>query len=130
MADIYEDLSKMVVELLVPSSQGGFGQPDIRLRRKVMPAESEESWKPVEPQITHEVALQAAGSLAMSMVEGELLKQTDGVLTVVCAPPAMPFTYEDKVVYEILLAGRPYLVTKITTLPPTGKTVAVKFEAV
>ena len=128
MADIYNDLSFMVIDLLKPSSLGGFGQLPIVLRRSTPGVKDPaQPTKRVEPVVVQE-PLQAAMQISQERQNGNA--NVAGTGKVVAVPPStVDYTLDDggDVTLEIIANNRAYHVTKVEVKPPVGKAVAVVF---
>lgn len=128
MADIYDDLSLMVIDLLKPSQQGGFGQQPIVLRRSTPGVKDPaQPTKRVQPVIVQE-SLQAAMQITQERANGNA--NVAGTGRVVAVPPTtVDYSLDvgSDVTLEIIANNRAYHVTKVEVKPPVGKTVAVVF---
>lgn len=129
MAGFYEEMASMVDEILSLDSDGGLGQPSIKLIRYAMPAVSDDLDDlhiPQEPVETSEL-LKAASSSAAEFADGTTILASD--TRVIARPPVMNWKMESAGELSIDLGGKRMAVIRVRTIPPTGIPVAVEFIA-
>jgi hypothetical protein len=136
MSGFYAEMADMVNELLLPDSQGGFGQGVVALL-KLIPVEPENSWDEPPPPVpvayllravVKGVSAQLVGTIAyggstVSQYGDATIQSSD--LEILCVPPAVSYSPGD----ILTLDGSPVTVIGYSDMPAVGTKVAVRFIA-
>lgn len=126
MADIYTRMQDTTRRLLRPAAQGGLGQGEIKLTRKI-PGTPDPSkpWEPVEPTMQTEPLSGAVRGVSKQLIGTEM----DGTVILasdrqaICTVPAMQYTAGD----VLSVDGVPVHIIAVEKIPAAGVTSAVKF---
>ncbi|WP_394065417.1 hypothetical protein [Alcaligenes sp. WGS1538] len=126
MADFYQEMAQMARDLLAPTSQGGLGQGEIKLTRKVPGTpDPTKPWEPVEPT-THTETIRGAvrgvsKELIGTEVGGTVILASDR--QAICEVPKMQYTAGD----VLSVDGVPVHIIAFEKIPAAGVTSAVRF---
>lgn len=126
MADFYAEMGQMATELLAPTSQGGLGQGQVVLSRKIPGTpDPDKPWIPVEDEYKREPLRAAVRGVSKELVGteagGTVIVASDR--QVICAPIAMGYAAGDTLVVD----GVPVHVIAVENIPAAGVTSAVRF---
>lgn len=129
MADFYEEMRGVAIELLSPTSQDGLGQGNVQLVRYTAGTPPAEPWLPPNPPTRTATVLKAAAKgvskalVGLPVEDGGQIVATD--LEVIAAP--WGGSYDPTDVLEI--DGVPVTVLSVQNIPAAGIVCAVKFIA-
>lgn len=124
--DFYTQMAGVAAELLAPTSQGGLGQGQVVLSRKIPGTpDPDNPWNTVEPGSQRET-LRAA----VSGVSKELVGTSPGGTVIIgsdrqaiCAPITMGYTAGDTLIVD----GVPVHIVAVLNIPAAGIVSAVRF---
>ena len=126
MSDFYSDMGKMAAQLLAPTSQGGLGQGEITLTRKIPGTPNpNKPWEPVEPTTQTESLRGTVRGVSKQLIGTEM----DGTVILasdrqaICTVPTMQCTAGD----VLSVDGVPVHIIAVEKIPAAGVTSAVKF---
>ncbi len=127
MADFYDDMLAVAVELLSPTSDGGLGQGSITLVRQTPGAPGPNPWDPpTDPTLTTTTLNGAARGVAKELIGAPVESGGQIVATdeqVIVSP--WGGAYEPADVLE--LDGVPVTILKVENIPAVGTVCAVRF---
>lgn len=126
MADFYEDMANVTRELLAPTSQGGLGQGNVVLSRKIPGTPDPDApWLPVEDTFERETLLAAVRGVSKELVGTEagstVILASDR--QAICAPIAMGYTAGDTLIIDDI----PVHIVAVQNIPAAGITSAIRF---
>lgn len=126
MADFYEDMANVTRELLAPTSQGGLGQGNVVLSRKIPGTPDPDApWLPVEDTFERETLLAAVRGVSKELVGteagGTVILASDR--QAICAPIAMGYTAGDTLIIDDI----PVHIVAVQNIPAAGITSAIRF---
>lgn len=125
MADFYDEMALVAIEMLSPTSQGGLGQGRIELIRTTPGTPGANPWDPVEPVTETELLKGAVRGVDKRLVGTNV---GDAVILAsdrqaICATPKMDYTAGD----TLSVDGKPVHIISVENIPAAGTRVAVKF---
>lgn len=126
MADFYSDMAKMAKGLLAPTSQGGLGQGEIKLTRKIPGTPDPlKPWEPVKPATQTEPLRGAVRGVSKQLigteVGGAVILASDR--QAICEVPSIQYTAGD----VLSVDGVPVHILSYERIPAAGIAAAVKF---
>lgn len=127
----YSDMQDMVRDLLVPDTEGGFGQGVVVLTRTSVFIDPDHDWEESGERTTSESeTLSAAVSGAEEYADGDTILATDR--RVVAAVPVMnwrPPESGESARLSLTLDGKPVTIVRIRGIPPVGTPAAIELIA-
>lgn len=126
MADFYADMAAMARDLLAPTSQGGLGQGEIKLVRRIPGTPNPgRPWELVEPTTQTEVIRGAVRGISKQLVGtevgGTVLLASDR--QAICEVPSMQYAAGD----TLSVDGVPVHIIAFERIPAAGVPSAVRF---
>lgn len=126
MSDFYTQMGQVAAELLAPTSQGGLGQGNVVLSRKIPGTPDPDApWIPVEPTNQRETLRAAVRGVSKELVGTEagstVIVASDR--QAICAPITMGYTAGDTLIVD----GVPVHIVAVSNIPAAGITSAIRF---
>lgn len=126
MSDFYTQMGQVAAELLAPTGQGGLGQGNVVLSRKIPGTPDPDApWIPVEPTNQRETLRAAVRGVSKELVGTEagstVIVASDR--QAICAPITMGYTAGDTLIVD----GVPVHIVAVSNIPAAGITSAIRF---
>lgn len=126
MCDFYTQMGQVAAELLAPTGQGGLGQGNVVLSRKIPGTPDPDApWIPVEPTNQRETLRAAVRGVSKELVGTEagstVIVASDR--QAICAPITMGYTAGDTLIVD----GVPVHIVAVSNIPAAGITSAIRF---